>query len=136
MKIYIDTDQNPPCGRIYAPCRIVAEDGRDIVVDTDWDYPGFADTFGWSVRNVQKCPACGKIINDVDYHAEKFTCEDCQSIETGDTVAPCCEHSTTDGTVDCRECGLSAGDFIPAAGRYLEDNDGAEADDPGYFDAD
>ena len=136
MKIHIDTKQYPPCGRIYAPCRIVADDGRDVVVQTDWDYPGFADNFGWSVRNVQKCPACGHIFTDVDYHADKFTCADCQSIETGDTVAPCCDHDGTDGTVPCKACGVTASDFINAAGQYLEDHDGAVADDPGYFDTD
>jgi len=27
---------------------LVAEDGRDILIQTDFDYPGFARTFGWS----------------------------------------------------------------------------------------
>ena len=27
---------------------IVAEDGRDILIQTDFDYPGIASTFGWS----------------------------------------------------------------------------------------
>lgn len=27
---------------------IVADDGRDILVQSDWDYPGVARTFGWS----------------------------------------------------------------------------------------
>ena len=25
-----------------------AKDGRDILVQTDWDFPGVAQTFGWS----------------------------------------------------------------------------------------
>jgi len=105
MKIHIDTDQNPPCGRIYAPCRIVAEDGRDIVCNHDLDYPGFANTFGWSVRNVQKCPVCERILTDVDYRANKVNCENCDENEDGYTRFPCCEHDGTDGTVDCKVCG-------------------------------
>jgi hypothetical protein len=27
---------------------VVAEDGRDILIQTDFDYPGIASTFGWS----------------------------------------------------------------------------------------
>ena len=49
-------------------------DDRTILVQTDWDYPGVADTFGWSTRGVQSgqgacdhsetdgtvaCSACG-----------------------------------------------------------------------------
>jgi hypothetical protein len=26
---------------------LVAEDGRDILIQSDWDYPGIASTFGW-----------------------------------------------------------------------------------------
>ncbi len=27
---------------------LVAEDGREVLIQTDWDYPGVASTFGWS----------------------------------------------------------------------------------------
>jgi hypothetical protein len=27
---------------------VVAEDGRDILIQTDFDFPGIASTFGWS----------------------------------------------------------------------------------------
>lgn len=27
---------------------VVAEDGRDILIQTDFDYPGIASTFGWT----------------------------------------------------------------------------------------
>lgn len=27
---------------------VVAEDGRDILIQSDWDYPGLASTFGWT----------------------------------------------------------------------------------------
>ena len=37
-----------------------AEDGRDVLVQTDWDFPGVASTFGWS-----PCP-CGSADGTVD----------------------------------------------------------------------
>lgn len=81
-----------------------AEGKREgVFVQSDWDYPGVASTFGWSLRSVQR--------------------------ESG----PKCCHYGTDGTVACPDCGMLAGDFIRAAYDYLCDNDGAEADDPGYF---
>lgn len=44
-----------------------------------------------------------------------------------------CSHSGTDGTVPCKDCGLTASDFITAAYDWLSDNEGAKAEDPGYF---
>ena len=44
-----------------------------------------------------------------------------------------CDHSGTDGTVDCPECGLTAEDFITAAAHWLAQHVGAVADDLGYF---
>lgn len=99
----ITLDANPS----NAPCclKIVAEDGRDMLVQTDWDWPGIARTFGWNMADVQVPP----------------------------NPDPC-EHSHTDGTIDCPECGCKAGIFIAAARQWLDDNDGATAEDPGYFD--
>lgn len=45
--------------------------------------------------------------------------------------APC--HNSTDGTVDCPECGRTATSLISAAYDYLEEHEGEEAEDPGYF---
>lgn len=84
---------------------IESDNGKDILVQTDWDLPGIASTFGWSLREVQ--------LPDQD-----------------------CEHPNTDGTIDCECCGLKASQFIAAAGEWLNDNDGATAEDPGYFDND
>ena len=39
---------------------IVAEDGREIFIQNDWDYPGSASTFGW-----QACE-CGATDGTVD----------------------------------------------------------------------
>lgn len=72
-----------------------------ILIQTDWEHPSIASTFGWSIRDVQ-----------------------CNTR---------CDHRHTDGTVDCPDCGLSAGEFISAAAEWLDDNIGETADDPGYF---
>lgn len=45
---------------------------------------------------------------------------------------PC--HSTTDGTIDCPECGKPAGEMISEAADYLDEHSGEIVDDPGYFD--
>jgi len=99
MKIYWDTDVNAPC----CPGQIVAEDGRSILAQTDWDYPSVAMTFGWLLTDVQ---------NGEDH----------------------CDHECTDGTVPCNDCGIAPGQFIEAASDWLDDHDGAEVEDPGYFD--
>lgn len=140
-KITWDTDCNAPC----CAGRIVAEDGRDILVQTDWDWPSVASTFGWSVADVQnakregefdwkaecgvfKCPECSSAWYPMEL--EQGLCPDCDC--AAERFTPC-EHEATDGTVPCKACGLKPGDFIAAAGDYLDDNDGATADDPGYF---
>ena len=81
--------------------------GKTVLVQTDWDYPGIAGTFGWNIR-------------------------DCQVLNAG-YYGVVCEHRGTDGTVDCPDCGLTAGTFITSAAEYLAGHQGAEADDPGYF---
>lgn len=88
------TLENGDCGTY----EVTAEDGRSVLVQTDWDYPGTARTFGWNMAE------------------EK------------------CAHTGTDGTVNCPDCGKTATAFISEAGAYLDDNIGAEAEDPGYFD--
>lgn len=87
--------------------RTKAEEPQTILIQTDWDYPGFATTFGWSIASVQTA----------EREEEENTCD----------------HDTTDGTVDCKECGLRVSDFLSAACDYLRDNIGAIVDDPGYF---
>jgi len=39
---------------------LVAEDGRDLLIQTDWDFPGIASTFGW-----RPC-RCGETDGTVD----------------------------------------------------------------------
>ncbi len=32
---------------------LVAEDGRDILIQTDWEYPGIASDFGWQALRLR-----------------------------------------------------------------------------------
>ena len=115
---------------VKAPCcpgKIVAEDRRTILVQTDWDYPSTASTFGWSLKSVQRCKWCKRVQEVSAEDEEKFVCEHCGK------RSPVCDHEHTDGTVNCPDCGMTATDFITAAGDWLRDNDRATADDPGYF---
>jgi len=121
-----NTDVNAP----GCPGEILAVDGRSVLVQIDYDHPGVAGSFGWSLCNVQRCPTCkaADIAPVPDYRGSKVPeCQECGE------VFDLCEHSPTDGTIDCPECGATASDFIAAAGEWLRNNDGATADDPGYF---
>lgn len=68
------------------------EERDTMLVQSDWEYPGVAATFGWS---------------------------------------PC--HPDTDGTINCRECGKTAGELIASAGRFLARHVGRVREDPGYL---
>jgi hypothetical protein len=103
-KITWSTDVNAP----GCPGEILADDGQSVLIQTDWDYWKVAEWFGWSPREVQ-------------------------TRDNRDNETPC-DHDRTHGTVDCKECGLTHSDFISAAYDWLIDNDGAQAEDPGYFD--
>jgi hypothetical protein len=67
--------------------------------------PAVARAFGWNMQGVQ----------------QPFV-----------TPKPC-DHSCTDGTIDCPDCGITVAQFISEARCWLDDHDGATADDPGYF---
>jgi hypothetical protein len=86
------------------PGQIVNDDGRTILVQADEDCPRVASIFGWSKRTVQRRLALNQ-----------------------------CSHHSTDGTVDCDECGVNTSEFIGAACKHLENTHGRTADDPGYF---
>ena len=117
---------------VKAPCclgKIVAKDRRTILVQTDWDYAGTASTFGWSLKSVQRCKWCKRVQTvSLDEDEQKWECEHCGKKNRA------CDHDATDGTVDCKDCKMTATDFITAAGDWLRDNDMVTADDPGYFD--
>lgn len=116
-----NTDVNAPC----CPGEIVNDDGQSVLIQTDWDYPGVAGTFGWSPMMVQRCEECGGCA----VGPEVNHCQECDHA----SEAPCCRHSGTDGTVDCPECGAKVAWFLESARQWLDDHDGATADDPGYF---
>jgi hypothetical protein len=83
------------------------EDPETILVQTDWDLPGIASSFGWSLTSVQV---------------------------PGRKRGPKrCDHRSTDGTITCKECGADAGMFIDAAREWIDSHDGKTAQDPGYF---
>jgi hypothetical protein len=105
MKIILDTDLSNAPGCV---CKILNErESRSILVQTDYDAPGVANTFGWDMTEVQP--------QNYGYYGLK------------------CRHSHTDGTVDCPDCGVKASTFIQAAQEFIDSNDGATAEDPGYF---
>lgn len=61
---------------------LVAEDGRDRLIKTDWDYPGIAETFGWNpcesglTDGTVDCPCeCGKEASDMIDEAFDFLTE-------------------------------------------------------------
>ena len=82
--------------------KIVSPDSREVHIYADWDIPGVAMIFGWSVDKVRP-------------------------------IGCMCEHIGTDGTIDCPTCKLPVVDFIASARQWLEENDGAKAEDPDYF---
>ena len=47
MKITLE--EGHPIGYV-----VRAEDGREVLVQSDWDYPSLASNFGWKMRTVQK----------------------------------------------------------------------------------
>lgn len=66
---------------------------KSYLVQTDWEYPALAQSFGWSLQRVQK-----------QGHKRKNQCE----------------HAYTDGTVDCKDCGTTASEFISAASEFID----------------
>ena len=109
MKILWNTDVNAP----GCPGEIISQDGQSLLIQNDWDFPGVARAFGWEIYNVQ--PEVEEEWVDIM------------------KMKKICDHDGTDGTVDCRDCGITAGEFISAAYDWLLDNDGAEAEDQGFF---
>lgn len=123
MKITLDSNPSD------APCcvKIVADNGQDRLIQTDWDYPSVASIFGFRLASVQKCDECGYLSFELTNQVVKY-CRRCKK-----NVGHICSHDSTDGTVDCR-CGVTVSAFINTAKDWMRDNDGAQAEDPGYFD--
>lgn len=135
-----NTDVNAP-GCIG---EIVGDEGQSLLIQTDWDYPGIASTFGWNIASVQKASPrrdfdfkaeCGiSICDDCGFPLYPMELEENECPECGGKCSPFspCDHKGTDGTVNC-SCGLTPRDFIASAADYLRENDGATANDTGYF---
>lgn len=66
----------------------------------DWDYPSLARDLGWSLARVQR--------------RNRHVVELARRPKQG------CDHDGTDGTIDCRECGVTARQFMTAASNYLD----------------
>jgi hypothetical protein len=135
-KIQIDTDITSD-----RPCQIVdLVTRRTVMPSTDFEYPSYAQTFGFDLHTVQRCPNCKKTVlvpnlDDGRTQPVYFHCENC--MDAGSTIThACCTHDRTDGTVQCPACGLSAGAFISAASDFLSVHHGLTAEDPGYFTGD
>ena len=90
------TTDGCPCGYII---------GRDLY-QTDYDFPSGASRCGWSILRVQRRK--GKTV-----HLSRVPAYDARA------RLGYCEHTGTDGTVDC-SCGVTAGDFISAAAEFLD----------------
>lgn len=79
--------------RAYPHFTIEHADGRTVLIQVDYDYPGVASRMGWPFKGAD------------------------------------CDHSSTDGTVDCPDCGKSATDFITEAADWIADHAGEEFPD-------
>jgi hypothetical protein len=69
----------------------------------DYSHPSTATSLGWSIQRVQK------------RHGEIVVLRRVIDTKTN------CRHSHTDGSVDCRECGVRAIEFITAAAEFLHE---------------
>ena len=83
--------------------------GRDhgpegTLVQVDYDFPSVAESFGWSIRRVQK-----------DGKGEVYFLKRAPRRGAG------CDHRGTDGTIQCPDCGIPASDFIEAADEFLSE---------------
>lgn len=110
-----------------APCciKLESDEGKSVLFQTDWDFPSLAGNFGFCLGSVQICRKCKRILT-VQPDCHSFACHDCN-----DKVGQCCDHSGTDGTIDC-PCGVKAGQFISAAREFLDEHDGEQCENPGY----
>lgn len=72
-------------------------------IGPDYNFPSIAQDLGWSTRRVQIRK--GKAV-----HLSR--------------ISDGCRHDETDGTIDCKACGIKAIQFITFAGEYLHEKAG------------
>jgi hypothetical protein len=98
MLVFLSSDYGcyevTPVNKQLARKQERATGNESVLFQTDWDFPRLAENLGWSLRKVQRKRGAG------------------------------CHHHSTDGTVTCRECGLTASDFIRAAQEWLNKRTG------------
>jgi hypothetical protein len=135
----------------YGAYLLTHEDGRDQLFQVDYDYPVLASHLGWSLTFLQKETVWWQIVRrdksqQIIYTGSPGDCEERLITELysdaehyyvrPDASHPdYCPHDGTDGTVKCDACGLTATDFISAAREWLDQKEGEEFDDPGYFES-
>jgi len=68
-------------GRGYLGFLVTHEDGRDILIQRDWEYPGVASTFGWvpckcgATDGTVDCKPCGRHVSAMLSEAEDYLVE-------------------------------------------------------------
>jgi hypothetical protein len=72
------------------------------LVQDDWSFPSLAEIFGWSLRRVQ-------LRNGKVAHLSRVVASPMN-----------CAHRSTDGTINCTECNVTAHDFIQCAAEFLD----------------
>ena len=100
----------------YGCYRVESDDGRSVFIQSDWDRPSLAASFGWSVRRVRGFRR--KEVEGLLYATKKS-----------------CAHDGTDGTIPCPDCRCPIDRFIESATEWLDARDGKRINDPGYFGA-
>ena len=78
---------------------------------------------------------CGYLLTAEDGCTEIVTLDwDFPGLASNLGFVPCCGSGSTDGTIDCPDCGKTASEMITAAAEWLDEHDGESFQDPGYFD--
>ena len=73
MRITLDANpEGAPCAML-----LTAEDGREVLVQTDFDYPGVASNLGWSpchdgTDGTVTCRECGRTAGEMIASAAEF----------------------------------------------------------------
>jgi len=75
---------------------------RGQLYQSDYEWPGLARSLGWNLTRVQR-------VRGVTQHLARRP-----------SRATACAHRGTDGTIDCCDCEVTAGEFIRAAAEYLD----------------
>lgn len=111
--------------------------GRNI--GADYGFPSVAQGLGWSLTRVQRdkdgyvvvlgrAPKICSLSHAASSVAGRYVggkCPACNAdFKPRAKLKNYCPHRGTDGSVDCPDCKIKAGDFISAATEYLEQRAG------------